>query len=271
MDPAVSAVAGSALTVLVGMATVVATWSGVFTSYVKSGLRWPLVVSGLVLIGAGVISIVANIREPGHRRTVEGVGALLVVFVVALALTPPPLGADAAAARTPNRLPATTALEPIAIADASVDSSSVAPDPAVSGDGEASNAPGVDAPVTASVPEPSTAFPISLFDLVSYSIFLPEEVMDEPLEIVGFVAAEPDIPGAFRLTRYLISCCAADSFPLQVALVGATDIPDQDQWLVVEAIWHGDVTGVNQLGEGVPVLEVISMTPIDPPAEPYEY
>ena len=261
-----SAVAGSIVAVVVGCATILATWSGTYTYYVKSGLRWPLILSGLVLVGAGTVSLVIALRRRTGRGTVEGVGALLIVFVAALALAPPPLGADAATDRTPNRIAPPSALEPIAIADA--------PEPVDDVEADVGEPPAAGSstdPLQAGAPEAGAAYPMTLFDLVNYSMFLPEEVLDEPFELVGFVAPEPDIPDAFRLTRYLMSWCAADSFPLQVTLVGAPTIPDQDQWLTVEAIWHGEVTGLNEFGEGVPVLEVISMTPIDPPAEPYEY
>ena len=56
------------------------------------------------------------------------------------------------------------------------------------------------------------------------------------LELTGFVTHGPDLrPDQFELTRFYISCCAADALPYSVAVEpapGARDYPD-DTWLEV--------------------------------------
>ena len=116
----------------------------------------------------------------------------------------------------------------------------------------------------------SEGYAISLYDLIGYSFFDPDEIIGVPLQLVGFSAPEPEVPGGFRLTRFIMDCCAADAFPLQVTLADPPFVPEDDQWVVVEAVWHGDLTDVDEYGDGVPVLEVLSLAPIDPPADPYE-
>lgn len=287
-----SSVTGSIVTLLVGVAVIGTTWSGTYANYVKVGLRWPLLVAGFVLVTVATASLVSSFdgRRDRGGHTVAGVGGLLVVFVVALLLAPPPLGADAAAGRTPNRTPLAAApdaierlppvaetVTPAAIEPESSTTSSTRPDPATTTiAGSVAEGPAEAPTPEADVAPPTTASPgsavyaISLYDLVGYSYFAPEEVVGVPFELVGFAAPEPDIAGAFRLTRYAISCCAADAFPLQVALADPPFVPDTDQWVTAVAVWHGELTAVDEYGDGVPVMEVVSLTPIDPPDDPYE-
>ncbi|MGI9584246.1 MAG: hypothetical protein ACR2N7_01495 [Acidimicrobiia bacterium] len=300
----------------------------------KVGLRWPLIVSGLVLIAAGLVSLVmvTNNRGGAHRHGHPGIGALPVVFVVALALAPPPPGAAAAADRVPNRVaiaeaPDSIELQATQAADERIAESSdplpnpvatdpnvavsepddslgeqpevatdpnasqyepdnslgeqpeVATDPNVTEyepDNSLSEQPEVGsaldtgaAPLTATE-EGAVGYTISLYDLIAYSLSEPDEIIGVPLQLVGFSAPEPDLAGGFRLTRYLMGCCAADAFPLQVTLVDPPFIPDVDEWVIAEAIWDGELTDINEYGEGVPVLKVLKLTPIDPPPDPYE-
>ena len=288
-----SAVAGSVITILVGVAAIIATWTGTYANYVKAGLRWPLIISGVVLIGAGTASMLIGRkrRSSAHQHGAQGIGALLVVFVAALALAPPPLGAAAAADRVPNRVAINGAPDPIApgpstvpargdVAVASNTSTTIVTttDPTVP---EPDVEDALDEMQEAAVLDPGDRTPapaepgaqiyaMSLYDLVRYSYFAPEEVIGVPLQLVGFAAPEPNVPGSFRLTRYLMGCCAADAFPLQVTLRAPPFTPDDDQWVSAEAIWNGDVTDIDEFGVGVPVLDVLDLTLIDALPDPYE-
>ena len=292
--------ASSAITMLVGLAAIASTWTGTYSNYVKPGLRWPLIISGLVLIGAGVTHLftVSNRQDAAHRHGAQGVGALLVVFVAALALAPPPLGAAAAADRVPNRVSfaevpesfdritqavpeaAEPRLEPeapvtgvvndefvIEMDTGSAGSDSEDDGTAVVAEPEASAA----AELPATVEPSSGVLAMSLYDFVGYSYFAPDEIIGVPFLLVGFSAPDPEVTRGFRLTRFLMDCCASDAFPLQVTLADPPFVPDDDAWVAVEAIWHGDLTDVDEYGDGVPVLEVLSLTPIAPPSDPYEY
>lgn len=82
------------------------------------------------------------------------------------------------------------------------------------------------------------------------------------VRLTGFVADQD--PEGFRLARYQIACCAADAVPVVVRVIGVQGgIPPRDQWVTV--------TGRFEPGDGdVPTLVALALTPIPPPAEPYE-
>ena len=292
-----SAFAGSAVTALVGLAAIAVTLNGTFSNYVKVGLRWPLIISGLVLVIVGSVSLVLSMRRSAATASHHGpgIGALFVVFVAALALAPPPLGAASAADRVPNRVSLTEAPDPIewglppleTIAEAPTegaadpltsttivtteDRAEVEPEvEEVSVESQEASPAGAGDQATASEEPDSALYSISLYDFVGYAFFDPDEIIGIPFELVGFAATEPDIDGGFRLTRYLMECCASDAFPLQVTLADPPFVPADDQWVVAEAVWYGELTDVDEYGDGVPVLEVLDLRPIDPPANPYE-
>jgi uncharacterized repeat protein (TIGR03943 family) len=80
-----------------------------------------------------------------------------------------------------------------------------------------------------------------------------------PLELTGFVTHLGTTPG-FRLTRFYISCCAADAVPYSVAIVHNQDFPD-DTWLTVTGV-------VTRTADGL-ALEATGIKEIEPPREPY--
>ena len=42
----------------------------------------------------------------------------------------------------------------------------------------------------------------------------------------------------FKLTRFLVSCCAADGIPLQVSLHGVDGAFENDTWVSVDLVWR---------------------------------
>jgi uncharacterized repeat protein (TIGR03943 family) len=74
---------------------------------------------------------------------------------------------------------------------------------------------------------------------------------------------------SFVLTRFLMSCCAADARPLNVTLVGAAQTPPSEQWIEVTARYEPDLTAAHDTRYG-PVLQVKHIKPVDAPASPYE-
>lgn len=79
------------------------------------------------------------------------------------------------------------------------------------------------------------------------------------LDLTGFVTHEGGV--GLKLTRFYISCCAADTIPYSVALdAGGTDFPD-DTWLRVKGT-------IRQTAAGF-VLEAETITEIDTPEDPY--
>src|SRR5437773_1076861 len=55
----------------------------------------------------------------------------------------------------------------------------------------------------------------------------PKSLTNVPVRIVGFVADDAKHPGGFLLTRFWLTCCAADAFPVQLRVTGAAP-PKQD-------------------------------------------
>jgi putative membrane protein len=81
------------------------------------------------------------------------------------------------------------------------------------------------------------------------------------VRFIGF-AVQGGPAGTFQITRFLISCCAADAVPVMIAVdPGAQAVPPDDTWL--------DVTGRLATRQGSYVVEAESMRPVAAPSEPY--
>lgn len=93
----------------------------------------------------------------------------------------------------------------------------------------------------------------------------PYNYVDQPVRVQGFVIPDPR-PDHFVIARFLVSCCAADAYPvgLPVYWPGAQDLK-ADSWLRLEgkmAIEQGD--GTSQL-----VIVAERLEPLPVPANPY--
>ena len=86
--------------------------------------------------------------------------------------------------------------------------------------------------------------------------------------LIGF-ASSTGVAGrdSFVLTRFLISCCAADAQPLSVTIVGASVVPEKNQWVEVAARYEPDASNGNKYG---PVMRASSVKLIPEPKGPYE-
>lgn len=83
------------------------------------------------------------------------------------------------------------------------------------------------------------------------------------VDLTGFVTHPKNGPaGTFSLTRFYISCCAADAVPYSVVVDWRDDPPD-DQWL--------RVTGTLEAGEGGFVVTAERATEVPEPQNPYLY
>ncbi len=230
--------------------------TGSFDRYVKPGLRWPLIASGIVLVVLGLATSLSDDTghdgtddggdDGSHRRHDEGdghehhhvprVGWLLVLpLVVLLLVAPPALGADAAS-REPAPLPTYQG--------------STFPPLDTDGAGVA------EIPVTEFVDR-------ALWDDA-------DSLDDQPVRLTGLVVHDDDVPGGFLLTRFVLSCCAADAIPVQVGVVDGGR-PAQDSWVEVEGTLvpppplDRDATELPLLE-----LEATAVRPIDEPSNPYE-
>lgn len=99
-------------------------------------------------------------------------------------------------------------------------------------------------------------------------------LQDKPLRLVGFVRSDPDAPGEFLLTRFMVSCCAADAVPVSVRVTGAEGpLPPDESWVEVEGTWVPNA--LDPAWEGIDdtdwaTVEATTIIPIAEPREPYE-
>ena len=87
-----------------------------------------------------------------------------------------------------------------------------------------------------------------------------------PVRLVGFVTHDPNAPeGGFALTRFYVSCCAADALPFSVRISppdGSAD-PQENDWLEVKGHLARDENGFFLDGE--------DSVEVPEPAVPYLY
>jgi uncharacterized repeat protein (TIGR03943 family) len=80
---------------------------------------------------------------------------------------------------------------------------------------------------------------IDVYELTMRSIYDESREMEGVLlGMEGFVVPDPEgTGGTFLLTRFLVTCCAADGWAVQVRVHGVDPIPSADTWLRVEGYW----------------------------------
>lgn len=255
---------GDAQGVLVTVTGVVAirlALTGVYLSYLKEGMRTPLLVAGIVLSVLGGVTIVRALRQVDsdgqpvvdhgpvdaddgheghdHGRAGPPVAWLLVLPLLAILLVAPaPLGAYAASRDSSRTIPVVSgepAFEPL---PAAVDG----------------------------------AVPMSLIEFVTRAYYDADDSLEGvPVRLSGFVVADPEVPDGYQLTRFTLSCCAADGFPIQVAVRGIQGpIPPNDTWVEVTGSWVAPPPGTEVgVGRGAALL-FGSAREIDQPENPYE-
>lgn len=97
----------------------------------------------------------------------------------------------------------------------------------------------------------------------------PAAVSGNRVELAGFIYREEGLPpGQFLLARYEISCCAADA----TVVACLCKLPDgqtlpSDGWVTV----RGGVAQGEYQSQSVGLIAVESLTPTEPPADPYIY
>ncbi|SDP48488.1 TIGR03943 family protein [Nakamurella panacisegetis] len=94
-------------------------------------------------------------------------------------------------------------------------------------------------------------------------------VSDNNITVVGFIAGAGDgYTSGYSLARMTISCCAADASPMRVHI----DAPAKyavNTW--VSAVISAQVGTADSGNDYVPTVDVVSMTPISQPSDPYEH
>lgn len=99
----------------------------------------------------------------------------------------------------------------------------------------------------------------------------PEKRTGSVVRLLGLLHRDARLESHFgpgrdvALYRFVIACCAADALPVTVALEGEIPELDAEQWVEIEGRFdltpHGNST--------VPLIRVLRVFPVDPPAVPF--
>ncbi|MEL7037167.1 MAG: TIGR03943 family protein [Cyanobacteria bacterium J06592_8] len=100
----------------------------------------------------------------------------------------------------------------------------------------------------------------------------PDSYKGQAAKVTGFVIYPPSLPQEYLwLSRFVITCCAADAYPVGLPVLFPTDSNrkdyPQDSWLEVE----GKMTTQTIDGERRLTIQALKLTPIPEPRNPYEY
>jgi uncharacterized repeat protein (TIGR03943 family) len=232
----------SVLLVVLGATAVWLWWSGDALNYVRPGLAPYLLAGGVVVVLLGLLPPLGLLGEqtahadgPGGHRHRARVGWLLLVPVLVVML-----------------------VQPAALGSYAVSSRSVVPG---GGDGQY---PPLAAPVRGAVPMPMAEF-------VTRAIRDPDQSLaGVRVRLVGFVAPGEGA-GGYRLTRFVIFCCAADAEALQAVVRGDPTPRTRDQWLEVEGTWLPRPAAVDDPSPPPPALHADVVRTVAPAHPPYEY
>ncbi|MFI7052322.1 TIGR03943 family putative permease subunit [Streptosporangium canum] len=222
----------------------ISAFSTTYLNYVKPGFRPFLIGAGAVLMILGVAGLIQAWRpgkdSPGaeahghdHAHGGPRVAWLMCLPVFAIFMIAPPALGSFAAARSetpPPRDQALTAFTPL------------------SGDGP------VDMPIG--------EFIGRAWDDDSRSL------TGRAVRLTGFVVPSKK-KGQWYVTRMQIACCAADAFPLKVAVKGI-QAPPPDTWVEVTGTWIPQTFGKMPNGVVYPQLSGTDLMKVDTPDEPYE-
>ncbi len=218
-------------------------WTGGFGWFVQQRMRFPLLAAAVVLILFGLYEIVSSLREEGRdpdsskRAAGPFVGWLLSLPLLVLAsVAPTGLGAAAA-----NRVDSYSSVE-------------------------------IDTGYEPLAPS-STPIPMQVSEFQGRAIWEEAQSMDGvPVLLEGLVVNDETVPDGFKLTRFLVSCCAADGIPVQVVLRDVGQQFEDDMWVRAEVVWRPpEVPYQDQEGEWEVEADVVRIeVEPNPPNDAYE-
>ncbi len=216
-------------------------WSGGFGWFVQQRMRIPLAIAVGVLLVFGLYEAFSagfeEKRDPDSLRRFAGprVGWLLIApLLVLVSVAPTGLGAAAA-----DRVEAYTPTESTR-----------------------------DYP-----PLPASDGPLEMrvFDFLDRAIWDGDSLEDATIRLEGLVVNDPDLENGFKLTRFMVSCCAADGIPLQVDVHHDGPGYINDTWVVADVVWRRPDIPYFEADRIVVAADAISITvDPDPPDDPYE-
>lgn len=232
----------AALLIWLGGYTIRLVWTGGFGWFVQQRMRYPLLVAAFVVLGFGLYEALHGsadeAREPSSRKwsVAPRVGWLLILpFIVLISVAPTALGAAAAdrvGAFTPTEWDGT--FEPI----------------------DASSGP----------------VEMRVLEFLNRAIWDDARSLEGvPVRLEGLVVNDSSVPDGFKLTRFMVSCCAADGIPLQVAVHGTADFED-DTWVIADVVWRPPDTRYQEVeGDWVVEANAIEVVAVEEaPTDPYE-
>lgn len=219
-------------------------WTGAFGWFIQQHMRIPLFLATLVLIGLGAYEFVRGVREEENipasakKSRAPRVGWLMVLPVLVLiSVAPTGLGA-AAAERVDAFVPVERddVFETIDFSQGNVE--------------------------------------LRVTDFVNRAVWDEDRSLEgETVRLEGLVVNDPDVPDGFLLTRFLVSCCAADGVPVQVAIRDTNLALEDDTWVVADVQWRVPDIPYSELGTIAWNVEadLVSLTvDPDPPTDGYE-
>ncbi|MEV6640533.1 TIGR03943 family protein [Amycolatopsis sp. NPDC051371] len=232
------------LLILLGGALVKIAVNGDYLRYVKPAQQPWIIVGGAVMVLLGAVAIVRDLLaarakavdhdHDGHSHSARPAWLLLVPVLAVFLVAPPALGADSVI-RTEARVPASAA---------------------------AANA-------AAFPPLPAgNVVPLAVNEFVSRAGWDASGTLDNrTVSLTGFVV---HTGGRTLLARLVISCCAADAFPVTVHLRGGEADPlASDAWIrVTGQVVPGTATKDNSY---TPDFTLASIATVPAPKDPYEY
>jgi uncharacterized repeat protein (TIGR03943 family) len=232
----------SLLLVVLGATAIWLWWSGQALNYVRPELDSWVLAGGVVVLLLGLLPPLGLLgrettqadRHGGHHHRGRVGWLLLVPVLVVMLVQPAALGSYAVSGRA-----------------------------AVPGGGDGGFDP-LAAPVRGAVP-------MSMAEFVTRAERDPgQSLAGVRVRLVGFVAPNPG--GGYRLTRFVIFCCAADAEALQAVVRGDPTPRARDQWLEVEGTWvPRPVAAEDDPSPPAPALQVGTVRPVAPVRPPYEY
>ena len=245
--------------------------------YVKSSMRPWLIISGLllaVLAAVDVFGLLAGGEDDhdhghdhdhdheGHRHTYLP-WIMVIPFVVVFAVGPAPLGAYMAQRQpTTERAVAAADFDEPVVNDGAA---GIVPDQA----GDAGQSGSGSSPSDGVLPPPvDGAVELNHLDFLGLAAYDDQRRMEDVLvRLEGFVSPDPDGPGdTFLLTRFMLSCCAADGFPVSIQMHGVDPIPPTDTWLEVEGYW---IPHTGDTPPPIDAFDVVTAEEVPVPENPY--
>jgi uncharacterized repeat protein (TIGR03943 family) len=222
-------------------------------AYVKPGLQPLLVASGVLLVGLALIAVAGHGHDQhGDQPHGSRVAWLLALPPLALVLVAPPALGAFAASRQPIRPPPVLHPRPTGPSGAAA---------ATRGDAFPPLIP----------PGDGTAVPMALGEYLARDYEEPYTLAGVRVRLVGFVTPQHGGRDGYLLTRFAISCCAADATALRVAIRGDPLGRAPDTWLAVEGRWQQHTSDhADQPVSDTAVLLAESVRVTRQPAEPYE-